>query len=69
MTCILLPGELLLHTWLLELAAQLSRSAVGAGRKNQISLPPGGPDVDIVAHRLRILAEAGVERTPNTVGM
>lgn len=53
-----------------SLTAKLSRSGGSAQVEvSRISPPPGGPDVDVVAYRLRILAEADGERTPLVVDM
>jgi hypothetical protein len=50
------------------LTTQLSRSGGSAQVEvSQPSPPPGGPDVEVIAYRLRILAEAGGERTPLVV--
>lgn len=56
-----------LRDWL---TAQLSRSGGSAQVDvSRIRPPLGGPDIDIVAYRLRILAEAGGETTPLVVDM
>lgn len=47
------------------LTTQLSRSGGSAQVEvNQINPPPGGPDGDAVAYRLRILAQAGGQTIP-----
>lgn len=52
------------------LTTQLSRENASAQiEASQISPPPGGPDVDVVAYRLKFLAELDGQRIPYVVDM
>lgn len=53
------------------LATQLGRENASAPQVevSRISPPPGGPDVDVVAYRLRFIAEVGDQKTPYVVDM
>jgi hypothetical protein len=53
-----------------SMTTQLSRSGGSSQVEvSQLSLSPGGPGIDAVAYRLKILAEADGQRTPLVVDM
>jgi hypothetical protein len=52
------------------LIRQLSREGASAQVDvSRVSPPPGGPDVDVVAYRLKLLASVGDQSTPYVVDM